>query len=135
MNTKNIIEENNKFIKKQSNLKEVFCEDKFNELNWLLYSINMTKKETIRAQKVDKVNKVNYLTKFCIKEGFSFYVVDISQTSITKSQIKIALQKLEKYVTIYQGVDELIMEKDEIEKTQIFSKKTYGNLTEWQKEN
>ncbi|HDZ5094412.1 TPA: hypothetical protein RTH14_001684 [Campylobacter jejuni] len=135
MNRKNITKENDKFIKRQNSLKEVFCEDKYNNLNLCYYSINIVKNEMVKAQKIDTIEKQIHLTKFCIEEGFSFYIVDISQTNTTKSQVKIALQRLEKYVIIYQGTDNLIIEKKEIEKTQIFSKETYGNLIEWQKEN
>ncbi|HEG0602801.1 TPA: hypothetical protein ACHDL2_001893 [Campylobacter jejuni] len=127
----------NEFAKKQKNLKEIFCENKYNNLNLLCYSINMVanKDGIVEAQKVDKVDKENYLTKFRIKEELSFYIVNILETEITKSQIKIAIQKLKQCVIIYQSIDSLVIERDEIKKTQKFSKIKYGKLIEWQEEN
>ncbi|TKX32400.1 hypothetical protein [Campylobacter aviculae] len=127
----------NKFAKKQKNLKEIFCENKYNNLNLLHYSINMVKNkdEMVKAQKVDKVDKENYLTKFRIKEELSFYIVNILETEITKSQIKIAIKKLKQCVIIYQSIDSLVIERDEIEKTQKFSKNGHEESTKWQEEN
>ncbi|EAI9839071.1 hypothetical protein C4601_08740 [Campylobacter jejuni] len=95
----------------------------------------MIENETIKAQKVDKIDKENYLTKFCIDRDFSFVIVNILAEKIPKSQIKIALQRLEKYVIIYQSIDSLVIERNEIEKTQRFSKIKYGKSIEWQEEN
>ncbi|EJM3946436.1 hypothetical protein OQN96_001849, partial [Campylobacter coli] len=98
MKRKNIQNINNELIKEQKNLKEIFCENEYNNLSLLHYSINMIENETIKAQKVDKIDKENYLTKFCIDGDFSFVIVNILAEKIPKSQIKIALQRLEKCV-------------------------------------
>ncbi|EAC1800478.1 hypothetical protein EB360_05260 [Campylobacter coli] len=135
MKRKNIQNINNELIKEQKNLKEIFCENEYNNLSLLHYFINMIENETIKAQKVDKIDKENYLTKFCIDGDFSFVIVNILAEKIPKSQIKIALQRLEKCVIIYQSIDSLVIERNEIEKTQRFSKIKYGKSIEWQEEN